>query len=163
MTIRKSTRLKHCYYNTNGYYFITICTASRKPLLIEHKDIVESILKNIPLRFSGVEIDYFTIMPDHLHIIFVLNNTQNTIGEIIRSFKALVTKTTGRKPFWEWNYYDHVIRNEEALFKIRKYIRDNPEKEKYDIEKIYKDVTERRRMNATATERITTSDEPKGK
>jgi len=151
MKIRKSTRLKHYSYNVNGYYFITVCTASRKPLLIEHKDIVESILKNIPLRFSGVEIDYYSIMPNHIHIIFVLHNTQNTIGEIIRSFKALVTKTTSCKPFWEWNYYDHVIRNEEALFNIRKYIQDNPEKEKYDIDKIYKDITERRRMNATAT------------
>jgi len=29
-------------------------------------------------------------------------------------------------PFWQRNYYEHVIRYETELQKIRQYIRDNP-------------------------------------
>jgi len=36
-----------------------------------------------------------------------------------------VLKRTG-KPFWQRNYYEHVIRNEEELNRIREYIHNNP-------------------------------------
>ena len=35
---------------------------------------------------------------------------------------------------WQRGYYEHVIRNEKALNKIREYIMNNPDKEKYDWE-----------------------------
>ena len=30
------------------------------------------------------------------------------------------------RPFWQRNYYEHVIRDEDELNIIRQYIRDNP-------------------------------------
>ena len=55
-----------------------------------------------------------------------------TIGSIIGQFKSIVTKqinqirnTTGH-PVWQRNYYEHVIRSEESLHKIREYIINNP-------------------------------------
>jgi len=38
---------------------------------------------------------------------------------------------------WERNYYEHVIRNEKALQKIRQYIVNNPEIEKLNFEQFY--------------------------
>ena len=60
-----------------------------------------------------------------------------TLGDIIGAFKSLTTheyvvgvKNNGWKPFdkrlWQRNYYEHVIRNEFDLNKIRKYIVNNP-------------------------------------
>jgi len=37
---------------------------------------------------------------------------------------------------WQRGYYEHVIRNEKALNKIREYIMNNPDKEKYDWDKL---------------------------
>ncbi|MBR9916426.1 transposase [bacterium] len=37
----------------------------------------------------------------------------------------LIRKTPGTK-IWQRNYYDHIIRNEESLFYIREYIKNNP-------------------------------------
>ena len=34
---------------------------------------------------------------------------------------------------WQRNYYEHIIRNEIELIKIRQYIYDNPNNWQYDI------------------------------
>ena len=60
-----------------------------------------------------------------------------TIGRVIQWFKTMTTnqyikgvKTNRWKPFdkrfWQRNYYEHIIRNEEELNKIREYIINNP-------------------------------------
>jgi len=60
-----------------------------------------------------------------------------TIGNIVGTFKSITTnqyiqnvKNNNWPPFnkrvWQRNYYEHVIRNEEELNKIRQYIIDNP-------------------------------------
>ena len=40
-------------------------------------------------------------------------------------------KRTGN-PFWHRNYYEHIIRDEESLFRIREYIKLNPAQWKED-------------------------------
>ncbi len=63
--------------------------------------------------------------------------TSNTIPTILRGFKAAVTKQINtiqinagkyNKPerIWQKNYYEHVIRNEVSLNKIREYIMSDP-------------------------------------
>ena len=54
------------------------------------------------------------------------------LGRIIGAFKTVSTKninairnTPGNK-IWHRNYYEHVIRNEKELHKIREYIQSNP-------------------------------------
>ncbi len=55
-----------------------------------------------------------------------------SLPTIIGSFKSAVTKqinlfrnTLGNK-IWQKNYYEHIIRNEDSLAKIRQYIKNNP-------------------------------------
>jgi putative transposase len=57
---------------------------------------------------------------------------KESLGAIIAGFKSSVTlqcnslgHTPGR-PFWQRNYYEHVIRSETALQEVRQYIVDNP-------------------------------------
>jgi len=54
------------------------------------------------------------------------------VGRLIGAFKTVSTKrvnamlgTTGTR-IWQRNYYEHIIRDEEALNRIRQYIHDNP-------------------------------------
>jgi putative transposase len=55
-----------------------------------------------------------------------------TVGAIVRGFKGATTKrvnelfVTPGRPLWHRNYYEHVVRNEEDLERIREYIRLNP-------------------------------------
>ncbi len=69
-----------------------------------------------------------------------LGSTQGstpTIGEYVKRIKTLTTfiyinnvKNNNWPPFekrlWQRNYYEHIIRNEYLLNKIRQYIKDNP-------------------------------------
>ena len=87
-------------------------------------------------------------MPDHIHfVIYIKNHTgeaclapTNTLGSIIGSFKSECTKkirTTMNEPkfiVWQRNYYEHIIRDEEDLDRIRYYIKQNPENWEKDKE-----------------------------
>ena len=89
---RKGIRLKGYDYKSNSYYFITICTNKGKSYVKKHKEIIEKILLSLPERFSGLRIDWYILMPDHLHMIFIFNETKKDLSEIIRTFKALVSR-----------------------------------------------------------------------
>ena len=79
----------------------------------------------------------------------VLNQT--TLGKIIRFFKARTSHEIGSVAKslhfkWQRNYYEHIIRNEDKLNRIREYIQLNPLKWQFDREnpdrideKLYKD------------------------
>ncbi len=45
-----------------------------------------------------------------------------------------ILKNTPEKPLWQRNYYDHVIRNDKSLNRIREYIINNPATWDNDIE-----------------------------
>ena len=55
-----------------------------------------------------------------------------TIGAIIRGFKSATTKqinvcrNSPGTPVWQRNYYEHIIRNDDELNRIRAYIKNNP-------------------------------------
>jgi REP element-mobilizing transposase RayT len=68
---RKSLRLGGYDYATPGAYFVTVC-AYRKQMLFEDEAVTEIIRDSwtsLPDRFTGVSLDEFAVMPNHLHCI----------------------------------------------------------------------------------------------
>ncbi len=70
---------------------------------------------------------------------------QPRLSTVIQWFKTMTTneyihgvKTGAWPPFngrlWQRNYYEHVIRNEESLNRIRQYVPDNPARWQFDRE-----------------------------
>lgn len=55
-----------------------------------------------------------------------------TVGAIVLNFKSVTTRSFNRiqrspgNAIWQRNYYEHIIRSEESLCRIRQYIYDNP-------------------------------------
>ena len=130
----------------------------------EYSKIVETEwLKTAQMRHN-IELDVHIIMPNHLHgILFIVdicgrgtmhraptnrNPKHESFGKpvsgsipiIIRGFKSTVTKQinemrhTPGAPVWQRNYYEHVIRNENELNRIREYIINNSLRWEYDRE-----------------------------
>jgi REP element-mobilizing transposase RayT len=74
---------------------------------------------------------------------FSVDRLAPTVGEIVGIFKSLCVhdwlahikekKIDAIGRFWQRNYYEHVIRNEDELNKIREYIQNNPLK--WDLDK----------------------------
>ncbi len=132
----KNIRLKDYDYSANGCYFVTICSNYKQACLIDMKDTIESAINKLA-RIDGVKVDYHCIMSNHLHLIVILNRCSIPVGKVIRRLKARVSREAGFK-VWQPNYYEHVIRNEKALNRIREYIKDNPTKEIIEFEQFYK-------------------------
>jgi len=114
---------------------------------------VDSEWKKTPVIRKMVELDYYVIMPNHFHGIIIINGEENrnvvethrdaslrvvknNLSDIVRGFKGSVTKqlhSTGFKSFkWQPRFYDHIIRNDIDLHRIRTYIHNNPLKWELD-------------------------------
>lgn len=103
-------------------------------------------------RFPNADLDVYQIMPDHFHGIIVILGMPvmalpdveeaalrklPTLGDMIGAFKSITTheyilgvgnKNWPRfsKRLWQRNYYEHIIRDEKDLDRIRNYIQANP-------------------------------------
>ena len=155
---RKSVRLREYDYSRPGAYFVTICSQNRGDVFgivsgIEiqrnrYGDIVADCIRLLPDRFTCVKVDAFVVMPNHIHCIIVMEDCvpsasdavppRESLGRIIAYLKHKSTKqineiadTLGGR-IWQRNYYEHVIRNEDELRKVRQYIENNPAKWAYD-------------------------------
>ena len=105
--------------------------------------IVEKEWLRTPSVRPGIELDLFVIMPNHMHGIIVikeglpivgthscasLQRKPRSLGSIIAGFKSAATKRINEMrhapsiPVWQKRFYDHVIRNENELNRIRDYI-----------------------------------------
>ncbi|MBX2931219.1 MAG: hypothetical protein KF781_04630 [Chitinophagaceae bacterium] len=160
----ESARLKHFNYGSNAAYYITICTKNRinylgtivvdthnNPYLqsSEIGAIADEYWQQIPQHFPFVILDAFTIMPNHLHGIIIINKTDtqnnidlqtkqyNTFGaqsqnlaSIIRAYKSSVKRYANQHNIlfeWQSKYWDRVIRDDIELSNIRDYIYNNPQ------------------------------------
>ncbi|MDE2867890.1 MAG: transposase [Chloroflexota bacterium] len=144
--------------------------------LNEPGQMVQRVWRELPERFSTIELDQFVVMPNHVHAIILINQSppphprghpssvreplvgthgheapetpavyagappaarRIALGDVIGAYKSLTTVQYIRgvrnrhwPPFpgrlWQRNYYEHVVRSEESLLKIREYIRYNP-------------------------------------
>jgi REP element-mobilizing transposase RayT len=133
----KEIRLKKYNYRADGYYFVTSVCDLRNNFFEGKETQVEAELKDLEQKTPGIKLDYYIVMPNHVHIIFVLQNSQLALGEVVRRFKAKVSHSLGQN-VWQPNFYEHVIRNEKALKNIREYIINNPQELLLKFDQFYK-------------------------
>ncbi len=150
---RKPTRLQGYDYSQNGAYFVTICTYRRAQILSHivgqglapaqtqlsvYGKIVEHQLLNLEKRYTNIKIDKYVIMPNHLHVIFLLENTSAgaspcpTLSDVVCTFKSLTTLLCKQahpiEKVFQNSFHDHIIRNETDYLEIWQYIDNNPVK-----------------------------------
>jgi REP element-mobilizing transposase RayT len=116
-------------------------------------EIAVSVWREISEHFPSVATDEFVVMPNHIHGILVVADasvrathasplpalrgrasgpSQRSIGAIVGSFKSAAAKRINESrgtvgvSVWQRNYYEHVIRGDDALNRVRQYIIDNP-------------------------------------
>jgi len=120
-------------------------------ILSEYGRIVQACWQELVNHYEHVVLDAFVIMPNHILFIVILVDLdvgaglrpaptgpaltivkQHGLPEIVRALKSFSSRrinqlreTTGT-PFWQRNYYEHIIRNERALNAIREYVQNNP-------------------------------------
>ena len=167
---RKSPRLKGYDYSTPGYYFTTICTHNKvnilsrictiqdnnvgaihespETLLTPQGKIVDDIICNIPEHF-GVTIDKYVIMPNHIHLIIVIEDNEHSrairesplrkrdiiemvVGYIKMNSSKAIHNNIFKGKVWQRSFHDHIIRGEKDYLRIWEYVDTNPAKWKQD-------------------------------
>ncbi len=87
---RRSIRLKDYDYSQTGAYFVTICVRNReclmgdvidgKMILNDFGEIVLKCWKDIPNHFPHVSLNEYVIMPNHIHGIIVIQETDPVVA-----------------------------------------------------------------------------------
>ena len=117
-------------------------------------EMVLSWLTKLPEKYPNVHCDEHVIMPNHFHgilsisglpvaergenMVSPLQNRRRGLGQYVSWFKRMTTayirgvEQLDWKPFpgklWQRNYWEHIVRDDDELNRIRKYIRNNPAK-----------------------------------
>ena len=117
--------------------------------LSAHGAIALECWQAIPQHCPHADLDAFVVMPNHMHGILMLADdaarsahppAQERFGRpvagslptIMRLYKAVVTRrinelrNTSGAPVWQRNYYEHIVRDQASLGRIRAYIANNP-------------------------------------
>ncbi|MGR3310202.1 MAG: transposase [Candidatus Brocadiales bacterium] len=127
-----------------------------KTVLSQMGKIASEFWNNLHEYYGNIALDQFIVMPNHVHGIIMIND--NTVGaihelplqrnerrrmlipKVIGFFKMntakqinIIRNTSGIQ-VWQRNYYEHIIRNEDKLNRIRKYIINNPLQWQFDKE-----------------------------
>ena len=113
--------------------------------------IAEECIAGLAKRHANLTVDATVIMPNHGHLLLWLkanpeqpaaaaSNRQRKFGDaiagslsvIIGGYKSSVTQKAQTQglipapPLWQDNFYDHIVRGETDLERIRSYILANP-------------------------------------
>jgi REP element-mobilizing transposase RayT len=151
---RRIHHLPNHIYEMPGTYFFTICAHNRSPVFssIDFDGVrlsaigkfIEDRWAALPSFFEQVTLLNHVVMPNHFHGLLTIHpRMQAAMGadpasrpasalKMIRAFKAAVTRLareTGNisnEPLWQRDYWDHVVRDEQALSRIMEYIANNP-------------------------------------
>jgi len=150
---RKDVRLMREVYTQAGYYYVTVCCNQRRSVLgtvsagvmglSSLGQTISAVLLTVPEHHDPWLLDCFVVMPNHLHaLLFKPEGTdraaRNTglerasLSTVVGSFKSAATRISrqfglwGADPLFQRGFYDHVVRSEQSLFKIREYILYNP-------------------------------------
>lgn len=135
LPVRKRIRLQGYDYSEENMYFITICVKDRLEMLgkiiedniklTKEGNIVKQNINKIEQIYRNIIIDEYVIMPNHIHILILINYKNNlTISKIIKHFKTNITREI-KYSIWQKSFYEHIIRNEKEYIRIKKYIKNN--------------------------------------
>jgi putative transposase len=151
MQRRNSLRYPEYDYSTPGGYFVTICIHLNLHLfgsveqgnvhLTPAGEMAHEVLDNLPAFVPSLAVETFIVMPNHVHALVFLGVDPDvyspSLGAVVSRFKSVTTtryiagvKDRGWPRFdarlWQRDYYEHIVRSDRGVERIREYIQGNP-------------------------------------
>jgi len=85
---RRQNRVSGYDYSQGGYYFVTVCTQDRiewfgeikkgEMVLNDIGKMAHQLWNEIPFYYSGIHLDTFVVMPNHIHGIIIIESSVGT-------------------------------------------------------------------------------------
>ncbi|HEU4759378.1 MAG TPA: transposase [Dehalococcoidia bacterium] len=137
---------------TQGRHCLFRDVVDGKVVLNSCGDIVQACWDDLPNHYEQVTLDAFVVMPNHVHGLILISDAivvvvgagfkpaptkpaptrRHGLPEIVRAFKTFSSRRINElrgvsgAPVWQRNYYEHIVRHEEELQRIRQYVHENP-------------------------------------
>ena len=99
---------------------------------LRRSEVAALVLENL-LHFDGqrYRLLAWVVMPNHVHVL--IETLQTPLAEILHGWKSFTAKAANRllgreSEFWQREYFDRYIRDEEHFGKAVRYIENNPVK-----------------------------------
>jgi len=101
--------------------------------------IVQTAIENIPVIYPSFTVDKHVIMPNHIHLLLTIRETDveqgfngramraPTLSRVINQMKGYVTKQLGYS-IWQKLFHDQIIRDEADYQRVWQYIDCNQER-----------------------------------
>ena len=122
----------HRVWVKDPIYFLTCCTADRRPVLTSPPavEIILAAWRDAP-QFFGWVIGRHVIMPDHVHFFARATPEAKSLSIFMRDWKKWTAKkicavTDTPAPIWQPEFFDHVLRSPRSYSEKWDYVRNNP-------------------------------------
>lgn len=93
---------------------------------------------------SSVFIATYCLMPDHLHLLLSPGGSGLKLGDIVGRMKGITTRRSWDAGWtgtlWQPGFYDHILRKNEDITEIARYIYENPDRKGLDVDYPYRFV-----------------------
>ena len=130
MITNRPRRLDGVSYVGFQRYFVTTCTAFRKPVF---KD--DAIAANVTTQILqsatafGFAVVAYVLMPDHVHLLPIAQSENADLTRFVKHFKQVTGfayRQATRRPLWQAGYHERILRDDEATQDVARYILENP-------------------------------------
>ena len=146
---RRRLRLANFDYAELRSYFVTMVVQNRQCVFgeVSQHDVrlspagamVARQWRQLGVRFEGIDVETFVVMPNHVHGLVSTCAMPNppTLGRVVGAFKSITARECKAgadsgcwqampRGLWRRGYHDHVVRDEADEARIVEYIHANP-------------------------------------
>lgn len=113
-------------------YFVTTVLKNRELCYFNDFFCARLVVKEMQRLHEDQAVDSlaWVVMPDHLHWLFSLGESDTLCGVMkklkARSARKINTYLESEGTIWQKAYYDHAIRDDEDIRRVARYIIANP-------------------------------------
>jgi len=127
----RSLRLPYLDYSQAQVYHLIWGTYKRRPFLSD-PSLVEQLIDVLSKESKTLNIIVYAycFMPDHVHFLVFPQSRQQGVIRFVQRYKGKTTHIYWKQgnigKLWQRGFYDHVLRKDEDIREIVRYIFNNP-------------------------------------
>ena len=130
MITNRPKRLPGVSYVGFQRYFVTTCTAFRRPIF-KDDDVARNVISRIleSADSHGFAVVAYCVMPDHVHLLVVARHENADLGRFVKHAKQVTGfahRQATETALWQPGYHERVLRDEEATLTVARYVLENP-------------------------------------
>ncbi len=113
-------------YTDYPVYFITSCTANRRPVLANDRMHAALIAFAHNAQSRGVMVGRYVILPDHIHLFAAFRRDTLKLSDWMKGLKRALARENRGGAIWQKGFFDHLMRSGESYSQKWNYVVLNP-------------------------------------